>query len=229
MNDRGAVEQRTRELFLPLIGRHLNGLYHYVRHQLAYLQSVGDLLPDELTPEDVVDAVLLRAYREFVNDPPERKIRSWLIRLAREHLTAEVRRLRGERERTVHIEEDIPETPPEEYVSTLGEEILYFHEPEEDLKLEDVIPDLKVPTPEQEAERAELRRCLEAALAGMPRTWRRALLLRHAAGLSGPALARALRKPPPDVERMLVTARAYLRQRLVESGCRFTEAESGRG
>jgi len=30
----------------------------------------------------VVDAALLRAYREFVKDPRERKVKSWLLGLA---------------------------------------------------------------------------------------------------------------------------------------------------
>jgi hypothetical protein len=39
------------------------------------------------------------------------------------------------------------------------------------------------------------------------------------AGLSAPALARAVRRPEAEIERVLENARAYLRQRLVESGC----------
>lgn len=103
-----------------------------------------------------MDAVLLRAYREFVKDPSGRKARGWLIKLAREHLEAEVKRLQSERDSAVHIEEDIPETSPRAEVSTLGEEVLYFYQPDEDLKLEEVIPDIKVPTPEQATEIKEL-------------------------------------------------------------------------
>lgn len=222
-----APGQRNRELFFALVGRHLSGLYHAVRHELAYLEAVGDLTPGELTPEDVVDAVLLRAYREFVANPPDRKIRGWLIRLARQHLRSETRREQSERETTVHLEEDVPETPPSEYVSSLGEETLYFYEPDEDLRLEDVIPDLDIPTPEQEAERGELQRCLDAALGGMPKTWRRALLLGQTQGLTGAALARAIGRPEPDAVRILENARAYLRQRLVESGCAIRGGDGG--
>ena len=65
---------------------------------------------------------------------------SWLILLAIEHLNAEVKRRRAARARTVSIEQDVPETPPTEEVSTLGDEILDFYEPDEDLKLEDLVP-----------------------------------------------------------------------------------------
>jgi RNA polymerase sigma factor (sigma-70 family) len=223
------VEQGYRELFFSLASRQLKGLYEFVRHQLAYSESVGDLIPGELTPEEVVDAVLLRAYREFVKDPAGREMTNWLVELAREQLEAEVRRLKSERERTVHIEEDIPETPPTEEVSTLGEEILDFHQPDEDLKLEDVIPDLKFPTPEQIAETKELRRCVNTALAGLPEQWRQALWLRHGEGLTGAKLAKAIGKPEPEIERTLEYTLQYVRQRLVELGCQFKENDSGTG
>jgi RNA polymerase sigma factor (sigma-70 family) len=217
----GSPQLRKRELFFWLVGRHLTGLHHFVRHQLAYFQAVGDLLPDELTAEDVVDAVLLRAYGEFVKDPTPQKIRSWLVQLARQHLETEVQRLKSRRDRTVRTEQDIPETPPTEAVSTLGDEILDFYEPDEDLKLEDVIPDLEIPTPDEVAETEELRWCVNAALAGMPKEWRRALLLHHVEGLRDADLARAIGKPQPEIRRILDRARHYLRQRLVESGCRL--------
>jgi DNA-directed RNA polymerase specialized sigma24 family protein len=184
--------ESNRQRFFSLIGRHLSGLYHVVRHELAYREAIGDLLPGEVAVEDVVDAVLLSAYREFVKEPPARRLGGWLIERARQYLAAEVKRSRSERKRTVHIEEDVPETPPQQFVSTLGDEILDFHEPDEDLKLEDIVPDLTVPTPEQETEAAELRRCVDEALV---------------------------------TDRMLGHARAYLRQRLVESGCAFQGAD----
>ena len=219
-------QRRRRELFFSLIGQHVKGVHHFVRHELAYAEAVGDLMPDELTPEEVVDAVILRAYREFVKEPPEGKIKSWLIRLAREHLDAEVKRLKAWRSRTgVRTEAEVPRTPPTEYVSTLGDERLDFDEPDEDLKIEDVIPDVDVPTPEQETETKELRWCVSAALAGMPREWRRAVLLRHVEGLTLAELTKTIGRTEPEVERMLAHADAYLRQKLVEAGCHFRDTE----
>jgi RNA polymerase sigma factor (sigma-70 family) len=215
-------EQSNRESFFSQINRHLKELYRFVRHQLAYSESVGDLIPGELSPEEVVDEVLLRAYREFVKNPTQREMRAWLLQLARKQLAAAVKRSRAERNLTVHIEEDIPETPPTEEVSTLGEEILDFYQPDEDLKLEDIFPDVDVSTPEDfVAAKEELLRCVNAALAGMPNEWRRALRLRHAGGLTDEELAEALQKAAPEVERILDYARQHLRQSLIESGCTF--------
>lgn len=225
-------EQGNREAFFSLASQHLSRLFEFVRHQLAYAESVGDLVPRELTPEEVVDAVMLRAYKEFVKQPAGREVESWLTQLARQQIQTEIKRRQSERETMVHIEEDIPETPPTEEVSTLGEEIFEFYQPDEDLKLEDIFPEVDVSTPEEwAAAKEELLRCVNSALAGMPREWRRALHLRHVEGLTDEELAEALAKEEPEIERILEYARQHLRQKLTESGCTFivkgNEGKSG--
>ena len=226
------AEQRNRESFLSQISRELKGLYRFVRHQLAYAESVGDLVPGERNAEEIVDEVLLQAYREFVKEPDKREIGAWLIELAKKRIQADVKRSRTERNLTVHIEEDIPETPPVEEVSTLGDEILDFYQPDEDLKLEDVFPDVDISTPEDfVAAEEELVQCVNAALAAMPKEWRHALHLRHSGGLTLKELREVLKKDEPEIERILEYARQHLRQSLLESGCTFivkgTENRSG--
>jgi RNA polymerase sigma factor (sigma-70 family) len=223
-------EQDNRETFFSLATQNLGRLYECVRHQLAYAESVGDLTPRELTPEDVVDAVMLRAYREFVKQPAGRQMGSWLTELANEQIQKEIRRRKSERRSTVPIEADIPETPPAEEVATLGEEIFEFYQPDEDLKLEDIFPEADVSTPEEwAAAREELLRCVNAALAGMPSEWRRALRLRHTQGLTSEELAEALDKDEPEIERILEYARQHLREQLMHSGCTFIVKDSGEG
>jgi RNA polymerase sigma factor (sigma-70 family) len=222
-----SAKQRQRELFFSLMSRYLNNVYHVVRHEIGYFEALGDLRPGELAPEEVVDAVLLRAYREFLEDPSGRTIRSRLIALAREQLRADVQRLKSWRARTpVRTEQDIPDTPPQEWVSTLGDEVLDFDEPDEDLKMEDVIPDLDVDTPEEEAERRELQSCVDSALAAMPQVWRRALRLRHVEGLDGAELARAMDRPEVETRQIVAHAQEFLRQRLRESGCAVRGSDS---
>lgn len=201
--------------------RHLRTLYRFVRHELSFRQSAGDLMPGELTPEDVVDAVVLRAYRDFIRDPKRRRSAGWLIQLASDHIDSEAARLQALREDMRHLEEDVPETPPAEEVTTLGEEILYFYQPDEDMKLEDVVPDLEALSPEERAEESELRRAISEVLDEMPAAWRRALLLRHAEGLSTAELAEALSLPAAEVERVLEQARGRVRRRVAEAGYRF--------
>jgi RNA polymerase sigma factor (sigma-70 family) len=211
--------QRSRELFFALVGPHVKRLYHFVRHLLGYQEAVGNLRPGELPADEVVDALLVRAYREFVKQPPPSRPKGWLIEQARRQVAIEVRRLGVWQGRTsVHTEDEVPATPPAEYVTRLGEEILEFHEPDENLKVEDVIPDLDLTAPDERAESDELRWSVTAALAGLPEEWREIVLLHHVEGLAGAELARVAGTSPAEVEAVLDLARQYLRQRLVEMG-----------
>jgi RNA polymerase sigma factor (sigma-70 family) len=146
----------------------------------------------------------------------------WLTDLADKQLQREVKRLAAERRTTVSIDQDIPELPPEEAVLTLGEEVLDLYQPDEDLKLEDIFPDTDVSSPEDiGSAKQDLLRCINAALAGMPREWRRALRLRYAKGLTGKELSETIKKDVPAIEQLLDYARQHLRQSLFESGCTF--------
>jgi len=207
-------EERTRETFFSLVTPHLDRLSHFVRHVIRYSEAMGDIARGELTAEDIVDGAIVRAYRDFRKGRSIPDVRSWLIRAAIDELDREVRRSELERELTVSVETDIPETPPTQEVSTLGEEILDFYQPDEDLKVEDIVPDLEVPTPEQILETKELQTCVREALMGLPRQWRRALLRTYVEG-----------KSKGESARILEHARSYLRQKLLEAGCTFKGGE----
>jgi RNA polymerase sigma factor (sigma-70 family) len=198
--------------------RNLRALYRFARHELAYRRNAGDVLGDEITVEDVVDAVMLRAWTEFAADPKRRRSAGWWVRLATEWLDAETTRLGAERETTRHFEEDVPETAPAEEVTTLGEEILYFYQPDEDLKLEDLVPDLEIEDPELMAESDEVRDRVRAALAEMPAAWRRALLLHLTEDLGPAELADALGKPKDEIASILGQARERIRGHLAAGG-----------
>ncbi len=205
--------------FFPLVEPHMGALRNIAGRVLRYVEARGDLPRNALELDDVVDAALVRAYDQFAKEHVPENIRSRLVRFALDEIKAAVKRFKTERERTVYIEEDIPETSPREEVSTLGDEILDFYQPDEDLKVEDVVPDIEVPTPEEIAETEELRRCVRDTLSELPRDERRALTLRYIVGLRGHELANSLRKPEGEVGRLLDSAQAHLRRKLVASGC----------
>ena len=105
------------------------------------------------------------------------------MRLAQRQLQSETERSRRERGQTIPLEQTAPLTPPSEEVTTLGEEILDFYQPDEALKIEDVLPDIRTPSPEEDLELRELRRCVREALNQLPKEQRRALVRRYVFGL----------------------------------------------
>jgi RNA polymerase sigma factor (sigma-70 family) len=207
--------------FFKLVEPHLAKLREVGGRVLNYVEARGDLPPNDLELDDVVDAALARAYDEFSKERAPEDIRSRLIRFALDEIKAEVKRAKTDRTRAVHLEERVPKTPPTEEVSTLGDEILDFYQPDEELKVEDVVPDLEIPRPDQTAETNELRRCVRAALRGLPQDARRALTLRYIVGLHGTELAKSLGKREADVKRLIDDALMSLREKLVASGCTF--------
>jgi RNA polymerase sigma factor (sigma-70 family) len=214
------------EAFFAVVNPYVSRLKEFVSHVIGFAEARGDLARGQLTVDDVVDETLLEAYGEFLRNPTPGNIQAWLIRLATKQVAAEIKRTKFDRDRTVHIEKKLPETPPREEVSTLGDEILDFYQPDEDLKMEDIVPDLEVPTPEQELEREELRQCVRTAFNTMPAESRRVLLLHYIQGLSEAKLAKTVGKGEPEIKRILDSGREYLRRRLIESGCTLRAVDS---
>jgi RNA polymerase sigma factor (sigma-70 family) len=214
----GESGNQDRDWFFALVNPHLEKLNEVVRHVVAMMEARGDL-PVGTDPEDIVGAALVRAYDAFSKDPAQGDIRSRLVRFALKEIEAEVRRMKREREWGVPVEHRVPEEPPPEEVTRLGEDILYFYQPDEVLKVEDVVPDVETPSPEEQAAQHELQDCVRKALGAMPREWQQALVLRYELGINGAELARALGQPQAEVERMLDAARGQLRETLLASGC----------
>ena len=215
-----AAGDENPQWFFALVERHLEKVREVAGRGAAIrVEARGDLPPHTVEREEVVDAALVRAYDAFAKEHAPGDIRSRVVRYALDEIQAQVKRAQTDRTRAVHLEEEIPETPPQEEVSTLGEEILYFYQPDEDLKMEDVVPDLEMPAPDQVAEIEEVRSCVRTALRQLPEPARQALTLRYIVGLKGRELARALGKSEAEAEELIANARASLRAALAAAGC----------
>jgi RNA polymerase sigma factor (sigma-70 family) len=212
--------------FFRHVEPHLTQLYNFARRELAYQHAIGGLLPGEMTAEDAVDQAVLSAFREYGQGPHGDDLKGQLLRSVLETIEREVRRSTARRRRMVAVEQDIPETPPEEEVSTLGDEILDSYQPDEDLKLEDVVPDPDVPTPEQILEERDRQAYIHRTLAGLPRARRLAFVLHDVECLSVAEIARITGRREADIERDVKQARELLRERLRESGIVSTPSSS---
>lgn len=201
-----------------MILSHLETLYNFARREIAAALATRDLMPGELNVEDIVDAVVVRALSEPHLRPATLNVDRWLLKLGLEYLYAEVARLKKERASIVYLEEDVPEITPQEAVVTQGDEIFEFYQPDEDLRLEDLLPDPYVPTPEQVNESRDLQRYVNRTLATLPRVWRRAFVLRYVRGLSISEVAAVLGEPEDRVMEILDHVREFLCQMVEETG-----------
>ena len=196
----------------------LQRLYSFVRREIAALLRTGDLRPGDVKVEDVVDAIIERALTEAERRPDDLDVNRWLLKLSLEYLDAEVARLKTERASRVHIKEEVPASRSPEGVDTQRDEIFEFYRPDEDLRLEDLVPHPYVPTPEQVNESRDLQRYVNQTLAEMPQAWRRTFVLRHVEGFSVSEVAYVLDVTDDEVKQDLEHASVFLRQKVVESG-----------
>jgi ribosomal subunit interface protein len=214
----GTLTADAPEIYLTVIQTHLKKLYNFVRRELASRQAAGDLRPGELTLEDVVDAVVLQGAREFASRPPHLAVDRWLLQLALAYIAKECKRLKAERAGALHIEAPARPDPARE-VPTLrfDDEMYEFYQPDEKLRLEDLVPDPYVLTPEQVIDSLPLQRYINQTLAQLPQAWRTAFVLHHIEDLTIPEVAQLTGTNAEEVERALLQAREFLRQKLLEA------------
>jgi RNA polymerase sigma factor (sigma-70 family) len=215
------LERHKHEQWFGQVNQYLPLLYRFLRQEISYLEATGELAQGELNVDDIADSVLLEVQREFSKDPNRHPSRAWLLRHARERIEAQRRQLKLERG-IPHIEEDIFDPTGDSTEPALDQGIQIYLDPEY-LKLEHVIPDIKVPTPEHEAEVHELWACVSRVVATMSPAWRQLVTLHYVEGFTLAELAEAIHRPVSDTQRLLEQARDSLRKKLVDAGCRLRE------
>ncbi len=210
-----ARERNRRGVFYELIESHLDALYAYARRELVYLETVGDLQPGELAAEDVVGTVLVRALENFENRPARLTVREWLLALALASISEELERLRRGR-RAVSLEASAPRPAVEP--THRDDERSEFWEPEEYLRLEDLLPDLEALTPEEAETQREMQLALQRAIAMLPRAWRHAVILTTFEGLGSATAAQIMGIEEARLRALLDHAQAFLLEKLAEAG-----------
>ncbi len=168
-------EQEMRRSFMNLVRPHLEELYHFIRRELAYHQALEDLSPADAGPDEILDSTLVRAYERFPQRPEHLELLPWLTSLALEVIGEEMEAHRV-RERRVATEEREPETPMD-VTDGIDTEIYEFYQPDEVIRLEDVIPNPESPIPEEAEALLERNLLVQEVLALLPRRWRQALVL----------------------------------------------------
>lgn len=161
------------------------------RHNRSLFRTARAILRDDAEAEDAVQEAYLRAYRSFGSFRGDAKMSTWLIRIvANEAL--------GRRRKDVRRAEIVP----------LCGADMKTHEVEAEVGVRDQ------DRPEGLAERAELRRLLEAKIDALPDAFRAVFVLRALEELSVEETAAALSIPPATVRTRFFRARSQLREAL---------------
>lgn len=192
----------------------LGRLERFVERELFIREASEEISSDAVSREEVIDEVIVRALGDGEEKPERMRLEPWLYRLA----IASIDDL------AVRGEDGIGRVPLEESarkqnVRASDEAGLQFHQPDETLTEESIIPDRRVSTPEDIAYSDEMVELVQYALAGSGRVDREAFILHTIEGFSIEEIAAITDRKDDEIRTSITAARQHVRRfaRLPES------------
>ena len=206
--------EEQRKLYVELIQPHLPELFHFIRRELAYHQALGDLSPSDVRPEEVLDAAVVRGYGRFAERPEHLEVLPWLTGIALEVIGEEIEAHRV-RERRVATEAPAP-SDPMDVTDDEDTEIYEFYQPDEQIRMEDILPDPESPIPEEAEAIRERNLLVQEVLALLPRRWRHALVLMDVHDMKPEEVTEILGLDAAELDRLRGCAERFMREWLAQ-------------
>jgi RNA polymerase sigma factor (sigma-70 family) len=192
----------------------------YVRREIAYLAATEDVGPDDVDIEEVVDDTIVRALANAAARPPSLALDRWLISLANQSLSEQVTQTHawhGEAEdHEDSVERGVPRRSPAQMGSAVEDDMYYWYQPDEDLRVEDIVADPHTLSPEEIAARQTLKEDLDQAVAYLPKPWRDVFVLHSIEDFTLGDVALVTGRTVDEVQRDFQAACAFLRDRLAK-------------
>jgi RNA polymerase sigma factor (sigma-70 family) len=191
------------------VNANLNRLLRFVDRELRYRESVDQLAPDSLTPAEIINEAVANALGDGFEKPERLALEPWLYRLAMRAIDDLSLRV-NEGQGAVPLQRN-QRTPN---VRASDEPHLQYHQPDEQLIAQDVIPDRSTATPEDIAASDEMVTLVEVALLSAPREDREAFILYAVEGFTVEEIAAITDRKTEQVRASVTAARDHLRKAL---------------
>ena len=154
----GQAEQISAGDIPSYVNVNLPRLQRFIQREIDYRESQGQLRPGQVAVEDVVGEAIANALGEQHDKPERMKLEPWMHRLAMQAID----QLALENREDGHV--PLERSHGEQNVHASDEAKLQFHQPDEQLSEENVIPDPTANNPEELAARDELIDLVETTL-----------------------------------------------------------------
>jgi DNA-directed RNA polymerase specialized sigma24 family protein len=188
------------------INANLARLERFVNRELSFRQASGDIRPNSVAKEEIIDEVVARALGDGIDKPDRLALEPWLYRLS--ILAIDDLAEDGKATSDIRLEESA-RSP---YIQGDDELQLQFHQPDENLTEENVIADQGTNTPEEIAYNDEMVALVELALGAAKRQDREVFILHAIEGFSVDEIATISDRKPEEVRHSIEAARAKLRK-----------------
>ena len=189
------------------VNANLSRLDRFVEREIYIRESQDTIAPNSVSKEEVIDEAIASALTEGQEKPEKISLEPWLYRQALRALD----RLSNSDEsngNAVHLEESARRPN----VKGSDEPQLQFHQPDESITGQDVIPDSRAANPEQILASDELLRLVASALRDVPSGSREAFILHSIEGFSVDEIAVITGQSADSVLAFVSAARDHLRK-----------------
>jgi len=191
------------------VATELPRLNRFIDRELRYRVATGMLEPNLVKREEVVDEAIAVALSGEEQRPDRVSTERWLYGVALRAISAVATRNREESE-TVHLE--VPAGTPN--VSGTDDAYLQFHQPDDTLNTEDILPDRAISTPEAVALSDEFIDQVQRALTGAPTEQREAFTLFAIEGFTVDEIANISKREPGEIKKSIKAARDLVDHKL---------------
>jgi len=185
-------------------------LKQFIENELDYRTNSGQLREDQVSPEEVLDEVMLSALSDGGTGSRFLSEESWFQGLA---LQA-IRRLLEANADSADVSLDVPARS--QNVSGSDENILQYHQPDDQPQGEGVLRDSHVRTPEEIFLNEELVAQLDVVLHELSAPDREAFVLYTLEGFTIDEISRLSDRPPDQVRKSIEKARDRVQKHLPE-------------
>jgi RNA polymerase sigma factor (sigma-70 family) len=196
------------------VNANLARLQRFVERELRFRENNGELRPYQISSREVVSEAIANAL-DHEEKPEKLALEPWLYRLSLRAIRDLAHRSADDVD-TVHLE--APAWGRDANMNNGSDEpIMQFHQPDESVTEENVIPS-GVATPEESAASDEMIRMIEAALVGTTPQDREAFLLYGIEGFTVDEISAISSRPSEAVRSSINVAREHLRKNLPVPG-----------
>jgi RNA polymerase sigma factor (sigma-70 family) len=191
------------------VNANLPRLTRFIERELRYREANGQLRPELVTYEEIIDETIATALSDSVQKPEKLALEPWLYRLAM-RAVSEIARRNAEDENSVPLHQNAWRPN----VRASDEPELQYHQPDEAMLAQDNIPDRRIATPEQIAYSDEMIDMVESAMLGAKREDREAFMLFAVEGFSPEEISVISDRTVEQVRSAILSAREHLRKAL---------------
>ena len=189
------------------VNANLSRLDRFVEREIYIREAQDRILPDSVSKEEVIAEAIASAMSDGQEKPEKLALEPWLYRQALRALD-ELSRNEESNGNAVHLE-DSARRPN---VKASDEPALQFHQPDESITGETVIPDSRIATPEQIMASDELLRLIASALRDLGSGPREAFILHAMEGFSVEEIVAITGQSADRVLTYVSAARDHLRK-----------------